>query len=116
MKSPAKAGLICLFQLCWELIVFEDIAELGLLNFPSRRVWHLVDVLHIIGNPPLRNLAVEEALEFIGRNVGRLILDHDQQRSLTPLRMNSADHRSFGNPWVTRGAVFHLDRRNPLTA
>ena len=73
-KKPRKNGAFLhhLYLLClrWELVVFKDIAELCLLNFPSRRVRHLVDVLHIIGNPPLGNLAIEEALEFIGRDIG----------------------------------------------
>lgn len=60
-----------------ESVVREHIAKRGFLNFTGGGVWHLIDVLHIIGYPPLGNLAIEIGLQLIGRGILAGRLHHD---------------------------------------
>ena len=78
---------------------------------------HILNKLDIVRDPPLGDLAIEEAFELIGGEVcSGLIADHNEKRPLAPLGMNSANHCGLGHLVMTGGTVLDLDRGNPLTA
>ena len=55
-------------------------------------------------------------MQFVARHVPALLLDDDEQRSLLPFRMRDADHRRFGDRWMTYRRIFDIDGRYPFAA
>ena len=47
-----------------KLIILKHLSKFHLLNFARCRVWHFLDVLHIVWNPPLRDFPVKEGFEL----------------------------------------------------
>ena len=64
-------------MLSGELIVAEHFPKLHFLNLTCCGVGHLVDVLHVVGNPPFSDLTVQEAFQLIRRYVALTILHYD---------------------------------------
>ena len=58
-------------------------------------MWHLLDVLNIIWNPPLRNLAIQERLKLVWRDITLTVLHHNQEWALAPLGMDAANNRGL---------------------
>src|ERR1700756_759716 len=68
-------------------IVPEPLAQRDLLDFAGSRMGDLVDNDHIVGHPPLGDLALKEPEQLLlGR--GLILLEHnDEERPLVPLGM-----------------------------
>ena len=64
-------------MLSGELIVAEHFPKLHFLNLTCGRVGHLLDVLHVVGNPPFSDLTVQEALQLVRRDIALTILHYD---------------------------------------
>src|SRR5262245_40500476 len=65
-------------------VVLEALAQRGLLDLAGSGMRDLVDHDHVVGHPPLRDLALQEAEQLVlGR--GLVLLEHDdEQRTLVP--------------------------------
>jgi hypothetical protein len=71
---------------------------------------------HVVGQPPLRDLAGDhcEQLAFVDSHSGAW---HDeQQRPLLPFWVAGGDDRRLGDRGVRDGDVFDRDRTDPLAA
>ena len=61
-----------------KLIILEHFSEFHLLDFARCGVWHFLDVLHIVWNPPPRDFPIEEGLKLTRCDITLTILDDDQ--------------------------------------
>ena len=83
-KAPLERAFLGVVYLRGKLIILEHFPELHLLNFACCSVWHFLDVLNIIWNPPLRNLAIQERLQLVWRDITLTVLHHNQEWALAP--------------------------------
>src|ERR1700694_2116522 len=76
----------------------------------------LGDEYHVVGHPPLRDLALVELEELALRDLLAGFLHRHHDRPLVPLRMLDADPRGLGPRGRPYGDVFPVDRADPLAA
>jgi len=60
-----------------KLVIREHIPQCRLLDLAGRGMGHIFDELNIIRDPPLGDLAIEKALELMGREVRAHIVAYD---------------------------------------
>src|SRR3990172_12549004 len=73
-----------------QLVPLEILAQLGLEQLAGGGVRQLLDEYHVVGQPPLRDLALVEFEQFLARDLGPGFLHHDQQRPFVPFRVIAA--------------------------
>src|SRR6185436_12272916 len=92
-----------------KLEVLELLAQGQLGELAGRRMRQLGDEQHVVGHPPLGDLAFVE-LEQLGLgDLGAGLLHHDHDRPLVPFRVLDADHRRLGDGRVGDGDVLQVD-------
>src|SRR5882762_4618644 len=89
-----------------------------LVKFADRRLGHLVDESHLIGQPPFRHFVLQE---FDHLSLGDIAFElwfwHGKDhRSLVPFGMRKTDDRRFKDLRVGHDCVLQLDGRYPLAA
>ena len=73
-------------------------------------------IKHIIGEPPLRDLAREDAEQFVLIDLHSRARHDQQQRTLLPFWVVRGDDRGLGDGGMRDGDVFERDRTDPLAA
>src|SRR5438067_1426266 len=97
-------------------IVFHLLAQRQLRELAGGGVRQLLHEDHVLGHPPLGDLAFVEAQELVlGDFLPGLLHRHDD-RPLVPLRMLDADHRRLGDRRMRYRDVLEIDRADPFAA
>src|SRR5438874_7176047 len=99
-----------------KLVVFHLLAQRQLGKLAGRSVRQLRDEHHVVGQPPLGDLALVEAQQLVLRHFLPRLLHRDDDRPLVPFRVLHADDRSLGNRRVGDGDVLEVDRADPFAA
>src|SRR5512145_150640 len=97
-------------------VVLELLPQRKLRELAGRGVRQLVHEDHVIGHPPLGDLALVEPQELLLGHLLARLLDRDDDRTLVPFRVTHADHRGFGDRRVRDRDVLEVDRADPLAA
>lgn len=97
-------------------VVGQALADQLLVDLAGGAQRDVVDDQHVVGHPPLGDLALQIVDELLRRG-GLALLELDQQhRALVPLGMGLTDHRRQGDLGMAHGDVLDLDGRDPLAA
>src|SRR3954452_17197750 len=94
----------------------ELLAQCGLAELADGRLRDLRQELEPFGQPPLREVRLEELTQFV-RGRRRALTQHDaRERALGPLLVRDRDHGGLGDRGMRHQRVLELDRRDPLAA
>src|SRR5260221_4287746 len=99
-----------------KFVVLELLPQSQLGELAGRGMRQLVDEQHVVGHPPLGDLALVELQQLALRHLAAGLLHRDDDRPLVPLRMLHADHRRLGDRRVRDRDVLQVDRADPLAA
>src|SRR4051812_33939777 len=99
-----------------KLVVLHLLAQRELGQLAGSGVRQLGDEDHVVGHPPLGDLAFVELEELLLGDVLAGLLNGHDDRPLVPLRVLDADHRRFGDRRVRDRDVLEVDRADPLAA
>src|SRR5690349_11905772 len=97
-----------------KLVVLHLLAQRELGELAGRRVRQLLHEHHVVGLPPLGDLAVVELEQLVARHFPARLLHRDDDRPLVPFRVLDADHRRLGDRRVRHRDVLQVDRADPF--
>src|SRR5687767_1446204 len=97
-------------------VVLELLPQGELGQLAGRGMRQLGNEDHVVGHPPLGDLALVEAQQLVLRHFLPGLLHRHHDRALVPFRVAHADHRGLGDRRVLDGDVFQVDRADPLAA
>src|ERR687888_200416 len=99
-----------------KLVVFHLLPQRQLRELAGGGMRQLGDEYHVVGHPPLGDLALVEAQELVFGNFLPRLLHRHHDRPLVPFRVLHADDRRFGNRGMRYGNVFQIDGADPFAA
>src|SRR5687767_1128799 len=97
-------------------VILELLPQGQLGQLAGRGMRQLGNEHHVVGHPPLGDLALVEAQQLVPRNILARLLHRDHDRPLVPLGMVHADHRGLGDRRVLDRDVLQVDGADPLAA
>src|SRR5215207_7553332 len=104
--TPARLG--------GELVALELVAEVLLGELADARLRDLVHEGDVVGEPPLRDLVLQERQDLLlGERLARLDA-HAGEGALRPLRVRHADHGRLRDLRMAHQLVLEVDGGDPL--
>src|SRR5438128_3120519 len=99
-----------------KLVVLHLLTQRELGELAGRGVRQLGDEHHVVGHPPLGDLAFVELEQFFAGDILARLLHRHHDRPLVPFRMLDTDHRGLGDRRVCHRDVLEIDRADPFAA
>src|SRR5438874_3527916 len=99
-----------------KLVILHSLAQRELGELAGRGMRQLRHEHHVVGQPPLRDLAFIELEQLLAGNLLARLLHRHHDRALVPLRMLDADHRGLGDRRMRDGDVLEVVRADPFVA
>src|SRR5438067_9704067 len=99
-----------------KLVVLHSLAQRELGELAGGGVRQLGDEHHVVGQPPLGDLAFVELEQVFAGNILARLLHRHYDRPLVPLRMLDPDHRRLRDRRVRDRDVLEVDRADPFAA
>src|SRR5687767_7956801 len=96
--------------------ILELLAQRELGELAGGRVRQLFHEHHVVGHPPLGDLALVEPEQLVLRHLLAGALHRHHDRALVPFRVLHADHRGLGDRRVLDGDVLQVDGADPFAA
>src|SRR5439155_2979024 len=95
-------------------VVLKLLAQCELRELAGRGMRELGDEYHVVGKPPLGDLAFVELEKLLLGDFLPGFLYRDDDRALVPLRVLDADHRRLRDRRMRHGDVLEVDRADPF--
>src|SRR3954471_16605548 len=99
-----------------ELALLQPLAQHLLVELADARLRDLLDEREGLGDPPLRDSALEVLPQLLRSHVPAFADDDARERALRPLLVRTRDHGSLEHRIVCDQRLFQLDRGDPLAA
>src|SRR5688500_9926832 len=96
--------------------ILELLAQRELGELAGGGVRQLLHEHHVVGHPPLGDLALVEPEQLVLRHLLTGALHRHHDRALVPFRVLHADHRGLGDRRVLDGDVLQVDGADPFAA
>src|SRR6266850_418787 len=115
-RASSMRATLSLVSARTKLVILHLLAQRELGELAGGGVRQLLHEDHVIGHPPLGDLALVELQELVARHLLPRLLHRHDDRPLVPFRMLDADYRGLGDRRMRDGDVLEVDRADPLAA